>query len=376
LPDIQVQPALSRRQQRAFMSLPLEIYEGDPNWVPPIWRNQRPLVGFGSHPFYERNQGQAFLATRGGQPVGRIVAIPNRAHIERNKEQRGFFGFLECIDDQAVATALFDTARTWLAERDIHQIRGPANPSLNYEAGLLVDGFDSSPTFMMTYNPAYYARLIEAYGFEKVQDMYAYWGHTDMLYGLDEKLSFVVDEATRRFNIKLRQLDRRRFAEDVRTFLDLYNKSLVGTWGFAPMSEGGVDHMAADLKHLIVPELTSLAEVDGQPIGAAFALLDYNPYIKKCGGRLFPFGFLRILFGKKKLKDIRILSANVLPEYQKWGIGLVLLRPLVPECLEWGVKNVEFSWVLESNHLSRKTLERGGTILQKTYRMYDYPPGQ
>ncbi len=372
--EISVVPVESKHQQKQFLTLPWKLYRDDPNWVPPIRQNQKELVGFARHPFYDHSQGQAFLALRNGEPVGRVHAIVNTAHIERYKERRGFFGFFESIDDQEVAAGLFAAARNWLAERDILDIRGPMNPTMNYEVGLLIDGFDSPPQFMMTYNPPYYAKLIEGCGFRKTQDMAAFWGHIDMLKTLDKKLEFVVEEATRRFGVTLRRMDTKNFVRDVRTFLSIYNSSLGGTWGFTPLSEGEIDHMAASMKHLIAPEMTSIAEIDGRPVATAFALLDYNPRIKKIDGRLFPFGFMRLFWNRKAIKNIRLISANVVPEYQKWGLGVVLLSRLVPEAIAWGVKNVEFSWVLESNHLSYKSLKRGGAKLIKTYRIYDCGP--
>jgi hypothetical protein len=224
---------------------------------------------------------------------------------------------------------------------------------------------------MMTYNPPYYARLIEACGLSKTQDMYAFWGHVDMLQSLDAKMQFIITEAKRRFDIKLRNIDRSRFRQDVRAFLDIYNRSLVGTWGFAPMSEAEVDHAAASLKHLIVREMTAAAEVDGKMVGAVFGLLDYNPRIKRIDGRLFPFGFIRLLRNKKAIKLVRLISTNVVPEYQKWGLGLVLLNRLLPDALAFGMQEAEFSWVLESNHLSYASLKRGGAEITKTYRLYD-----
>ncbi len=372
--EISVVPVQTKRQQKQFLTLPWKIYRGDPYWIPPLRQNQKELVGFARHPFYDHSEGQAFLAMRDGEPVGRVLGIVNNPHIERYKERRGFFGFFESIDDQAVAAGLFDAAQAWLAERDIHDIRGPVNPSLNYEVGLLIEGFDSSPQFMMTYNLPYYAKLIEDCGFRKSQDMYAFWGHIDMLESLDKKMEFVVQEATRRFGVKLRRMDSKNFVRDVRSFLDIYNAALGGTWGFTPMSEGEIDHMAASMKYLIAPEMTSIAEVDGRPVAAVFGSLDYNPRIKKIDGRLFPFGFFRLLWNRKAIKNIRLISTNVLPEYQKWGLGVVLLSRLVPEAIAWGVKEVEFSWVLESNHLSYKSLKRGGAKLTKTYRVYDRGP--
>ena len=203
--------------------------------------------------------------------------------------------------------------------------------------------------------------------------MFAFWGHVDMLSTLDKKLEFIIREATRRFEINLRCLDRKRFREDVQTFLHIYNASLEGTWGFTPLSEGEIDHMSAAMRHLVVPELTTVAEVDGRPVAVAFGLLDYNPRIKLINGRLFPFGFMRLLSRRKKIPRVRLISTNVLPEYQRWGVGVVVLARLVPDALKWGIQEAEFSWVLESNHLSYKSLKRGGAKLTKTYRIYDYP---
>lgn len=370
--SVNVIPVSSGREKKQFFNLPWRIYKSDPNWIPPLRQNQWELLNFKKHPFYDDGEIQTFLAIRDGEPVGRVAAIVNNSHNRRHDENRGFFGFFEADNDQTIASALFDAARQWFAERDIRAIRGPMNPSMNYECGLLIDGFDRPPTFMMTYNPPYYADLIEGCGFAKVEDMYAFFGTVDMLDGLDDKLDFIVAEAKRRFDVSLRRLDRSRFKQDVRLFLDVYNRALVGTWGFAPMSESEIDHMAASLKHLIVPEMTTIAEIDGKTIGAMFALLDYNPRIKQIDGRLFPFGFMKLLSNKQKIKRIRLISTNVVPEYQKWGIGLLLLNRVVPDALKWGIEEAEFSWVLESNHLSFKSLKRGGAYITQKYRLYDW----
>ncbi len=349
---VEIHPVETRSLRKRFFEFPWQLYRDDPNWIPPLRGNQKELLGFKPHPFYDDAEIQNFLATRDGQPVGRISAIVNHAHNRRHNELRGFFGFFESIDDAEVAGALFDQAASWLAERGMQSVRGPMNPSMNYECALLVDGFDSPPTFMMTYNPPYYGRLLEEYGFQKSQDMYAFWGHVEMLESLDKKLAFIIEECTRRFNLKIRMLDTSRFEEDVRTFLGIYNESLGGTWGFVPLSPAEMKHMSDSLKWLIVPELTTVAEVDGRPVGATFALLDYNPRIRKIDGRLFPFGFMSLLRKKRQIKRIRLLSANVVPEYQRWGLGLVVTAQLLPIVLEWGIQEAEFSWVLESNHLS------------------------
>ncbi|MBC8352817.1 MAG: GNAT family N-acetyltransferase [Planctomycetes bacterium] len=245
------------------------------------------------------------------------------------------------------------------------------NPSFNQELGLLVEGCDSPPTFMMPYNPRYYEELIENYGFTKEHDLYAYFGHVDQLETQDKKLQFIVDESTRRFNFKLRRMNMSNFDQEVRTFLKIYNEAHGDHWGFIPLSENEIKHMSKSMRFLMTPEMTTVAEVDGRVVGTAFGMLDYNPLIKQIDGRLFPFGFLRLMLNRKRIKRMRLIAAHVLPEYQRWGLGVVLLSRLVPDALAWGIEEAEFSWVAESNHLSRASLERGDAKRSKTYRIYD-----
>ena len=360
-------------QRRAFLNFPFKLYKDDPYWVPNIRMDEKGLVGFSKTPFYERNSCQAFLAYRGKEVVGRIVAILNVGHLERYNDGVGFFGFFESIDDQEVADALFDTAAAWLKERGCGTMRGPANPSLNHTVGLLIEGFDSSPFFMMTYNPEYYVRLFDNYGFVKAQDLFSFWGEIDMLPKVREKYldkCLKIEEMT---GAKVRYVDIKHFGRDVEAFLGIYNRSLTNTWGFVPFSDAELKDMAFGMKFLIVPDLVVAVELDGKIVGAAFCLPDYNPRIRAIRGRLFPFGFIRLLRKKKDLKRIRILSTNVLPEYQMLGLGLVLVNALVPRVLNWGIQEAEFSWVLESNQYSRGSLERGGAVINKRFRVYDKP---
>ncbi len=370
-PSPQCRAVETKADRRLFNKLQRQIYAGDPNWVPPLWSVQDELVGFRPHPFYDENRCQAFIVTRGSEVVGRVVAIVNHGHNRRYGDRIGFFGFFECHDDVEAARELFFHAETWLRDQGLNAVRGPVNPSLNYDCGLLVDGFDTPPTFMIPYNRDYYESLLVRCGFAKVQDLFSYEASIDMLETLDPKLAFVIEEATRRFQVTCRPIDPKNFDADVRTFLHIYNESLQGTWGYVPLSTAEIDHQAKGLKHLIVPAMTSIAEIDGRPVGAGFGLLDYNPLIKKMNGNLFPFGWLRILLQKKRLKRLRMISSNVLPEYQKWGLGLVTLARVLPDAVTFGIQVGEFSWVLESNSLSRNTIVRAGGRKTKTHRIYD-----
>ncbi|MFN6137958.1 MAG: N-acetyltransferase [Planctomycetota bacterium] len=369
--SVEVTPVESRKDRKEFMELIWRLYKGDRYWIPPIRMNQEELVGFRKHPFYENNRCQAFLARRDGQVVGRIVGIINHGHNKRFEEKRGFFGFFEAIDDQQVANALFHAAGRYLKSQGMTDVRGPCNPSLNYETGTLVDGFDSSPTFMMTYNPPYHDRLIRGFGFEKTQDMYAYNGNVEMLNTIDPKINRTVEMVKERFKLKVRQVSRKNFSKEILLFLKIYNESLQGTWGFVPLSDGEVKALGMSMKLLINPAATSVIEVDGEAVAVGLGLPDYNPIIKKIDGKLFPFGWIRILLDRKKITKMRIISANVSLEWQRWGLGLVLLNRMLPDVLAIGITDAEFSWVLESNDLSRGSLERAGLVPAKTYRLYD-----
>lgn len=368
--SVTVEPVQTWRQRRQFVNLPWSIYRGDPHWIPPLLGNHQEMLNYTPSPFYDDAEIQTFLAQRNGVPVGRIAGIVNHAHNRRFNEQRGFFGFFECEDNQQTARALFDAVRQWLGQRGATAVRGPANPSLNHECGLLVDGFDASPTFMNTYNPRYYRALIEGCGFGKAQDLYAFSARSDALAQIAARLEPFVRGAQERFPITFRRFDVRQFQAEVRLFLEIFNQAYENVWGFVPLSSAETDHMARGLKSLIVPEFTTIAEINGRAVAAVFALLDYNPRIKAIGGRLFPFGFIRLLANRRAIKHIRVISAQVTPEFQGQGLGPLMVAQLLPAIQAWGIEEVEFSTVIESNQLSHATLRRAGAQITKTYRLY------
>src|SRR2546428_9027611 len=175
MPNVAISPVATKRDLDAFFSVPKRIDKGDPNWVTPLLEEQRSILDARPHPFREHADLQAFLARRDGQVLGRVVAIENRQHNTFWQDTTGFFGYFESIDDSEVAGALFDAAGGWLRERGLTAMRGPVNPSMNDECGVLIEGFDTPPTFMMTYNPAYYPRLLERCDFAQAKDLNAYY---------------------------------------------------------------------------------------------------------------------------------------------------------------------------------------------------------
>jgi hypothetical protein len=368
---ILVRPAASWRDRRRFQRLPWSIYAGDRNWVPPVLAQERELLGWGHHPFFDNAEIVTLLAEREGRTAGRLAVLINHVHNQKYNEQRGFFGFFECIDDAAVAGELFEAGQDWLRQRGMTAVRGPVNPSLNYTCGLLIDGFDCPPCFLMTYNRSYYPALLESCGFAKAQDLYAYEMDMNLLRALGERYKPAVLAALNQPNLVIRPMNSARLRQEIETYLDIYNRSLDGTWGFTPLQPREARHIASELRHLIMPEFTAIAEIGGRPIGAVFALLDYNQIFGKLNGRLFPFGFVRLMIGRRKITKVRAMAMTMVPGYQDAGLSLVLIDNQMGPAMKWGIQHWELSWVLESNSRSRGSLERAGTKRTKTYRIYD-----
>lgn len=376
---VTVRTVSSWRDRRRFQRLPWAIYSTpgaprDPNWVPPILTQERQLLGWGHHPFYDNAEIVTLLAERDGKALGRLAVLVNRVHNRKYNEQLGFFGFFESVNDADVAGALFEVGRDWLRQRGMTAVRGPVNPSLNYTCGLLVDGFDRPPCFLMTYNPAYYAGLLESCGFAKSQDLYAYEMDRGLLAALTARYKPAVIAALERSNLVIRPFDPAKFQQEIETYLKIYNSSLDGTWGFTPLQPREVRHIAGELRQVIVPQFAVFAEIGGQPIGALLALLDYNQILRRLNGKLLPFGIVRLLIERRRITTARAMAMTMVPGYQSAGLGIVLMDNLVAAggaAERWGIERYEFSWVLESNARSRGTLERVGTKITSTYRIYD-----
>ncbi len=353
-----------------FIKFPWRIYEGNPYWVPPLLLDRKKLIDRKKNPFYAHAEMEMFLAERGDEPVGRIAAIINHNHNKEHGENIGFFGFFECVNDQEVATALFDAAKQWLKAKGVTAMRGPASPSVNDEYGLLIDGFNLSPAILMPYNPPYYQELIERYGFVKAKDMYAYYVHKDKVF--TDKLQRVSEIVKQREGVVFRTLNMKRFWDEVRIIRDLYNRGWSRNWGEVPMTEEEFAYVAKDLKAIVDPELVIIAEVRGKPVGFGMSLPDYNMILKQNKrGWLLP-ALVRMLLFKKKIDFIRIIILGVLPEYLNSGIGGVLFYETAVRAVRNGYFHGEASWVLEDNVM----MNRGAELLRgerwKTYRIYEY----
>ena len=364
----------SPREIFRFFDVADAIYANDPRWVAPL-RDDLAKVFVPDNPFFRHAEIQLFIARRGGSDVGRIAAILDRAHNEFHGEKTAFFGWFESADDPAVARLLFDAASLWARERKMRVLRGPANPSLNDEAGLLVEGFDSPPVLMMTYNPAYYPALLEGAGFRKAKDFIAYWFEI----GPEPLRRFTrINDRVRRSapNFRVHKISKGSLARDLPRVREVYNAAWEKNWGFVPMTPEEMDFMAMRLKPLLVADFALLGELvhdDGsvEPVAFMMTLPDYNRAMAPLKGRLLPFGWLKFLLGLKKIKTVRVLTLGVKQEYRSRGFQSLLFEQSLRTSLAKGYTGCEVSWILEDNDLMIRGLKIWGGRPYKTYRMYD-----
>jgi len=373
---VTVVPVETRRDLRDFIGLPYRLYRRDPLWVPALRRDVAATLSPTKNPFFQHAEARYFLARRAQSVVGRIAAVHNRAHNDFHGDKVGFFGFFECVDDDEAAAALFDTAAGWLRVRGLEVMRGPASFSTNDEAGLLVDGFDTPPVLMMPFNPPRYATHVERAGFAKAKDLLVYQStpaHLDMQGPLVRRLQQHASVLARRYGITIRTLDMQRFDEELMLIKEVYNQAWERNWGFVPLDEREIDHVAAQLKPIVVPDLVPFAMRGGRPIGFGVALPDLNVALKaNPSGRLFP-GLIKILWAARRIRRVRILLLGVLPEWRNRGLDALLYKELWERGYARGYRWGEAGWILEDNAAMNNALARMGFEVYKTYRLYDRP---
>ncbi|MGD2205555.1 MAG: N-acetyltransferase [Anaerolineae bacterium] len=379
--DIRIIPVTTEKQRRAFAKLPWRIYQDDPHWVPPIFMDRLALLTPGKHPFWEHAEQQLFLAVRSDEIVGTISAHTNHRHNEIHQDKVGFFGFFEVIEDYAVAEALLGAATAWLREQGMGAIRGPENPSQNEECGLLINGFGVPPVVMMTYNPRYYKDFIERAGFEKAQDLYA-WDLLTNIFDYDvqrlpRKFIRVAEQALNRPNVVVRKIDMKRFDEEVEFAKQIYNLAWERNWGFVPMTDHEIEHLGQELKFIIDPDLVYLAEVDGKPAGISLGIPDVNQALVKVRPQpnmwSLPLTLLKFLWHRRKIDAFRLMIMGVAPEYRTIGIDAAFYVETARSAFAKGYERCEMSWILDTNDMMNRIIERLGGEIYKTYRIYEKP---
>lgn len=361
---IEIVPVDNKKQQNQFVDFLYKLNESDKYWVPPLRISEKANIDTKGHPSYKNVLAHFYLAKNQNKTVGRIASIFNKTN------NKGYFGFLQAVKDQAVFNALFKQVEKDLSAHNCDSITGPVNPSINYEMGVLVDGFESPPFLMLAHNHRYYDDLIKASGFEKAKDFYSFYANSKDVV-LPKKIARVKETIQARYNVKLHNPDMSKFPDEVKKIEEIYNNAMSEHWGFVPMGSAEFQHLANDLKQIIDPKMVFIAEINNEPIGFMMGLPNVNEVFKKIkNGKLFPTGIFKLLYYRNKVKGLRVITLGIKKNYQPLGIGSVMYYHIILNFLNSNYENVEHSWVMEDNVPVIKISELIGLNRYKTYRVY------
>ncbi|MBI3310145.1 MAG: N-acetyltransferase, partial [Serratia liquefaciens] len=359
-----IEKVLDKRDLKEFIAFPSALFRDDPNWIDPLYLEREEHLSR-KNPGTEHIEWQAWIARKEGKVVGRITAQIDSLHRERYGADTGHFGMIDAIDDPAVFSALFAAAEDWLKSNGAFKITGPFSLNINQESGLLVEGFDTPPSALMTHAKPYYAANLARQGYTQGIDLLAYWmKRTDLHFtpSLTKMMAQV------RKKVTLRRLNRKRFGEEMQVLREIFNSGWQDNWGFVPFTEHEFATMGDQLKYLVPDDMIYIAEVDSVPCAFIVGLPNINEAIADLNGRLFPLGWAKLLWHLKVsgVRTARVPLMGVRQEYQFSRIGpiiaLLLIEALHDPFEKRNIDALEMSWILESNTGMRTILERIGAV--------------
>jgi hypothetical protein len=373
LTELRISLVSSKKDLDFFIKLPESIFADDPCWVTPLMLERRMFFSDKHNPYFQHAKWQAWLAWRGDQIVGRISAQVDSLHLERYNDATGFFGFLDAEDNQNTFDALISTAEKWLKDQKIRKVRGPFNLSINEEMGLLVEGFDTPPVFMMGHAKPYYQQRIENYGYVKVVDTFAYMIAPD--FKVPRVMTRLLSKNQDRINV--RPINKKKYNEEIAIMREIFNDAWSENWGFLPFTVAEFDELGKNLKFLIDSEFIQIAEVDNEPAAFIVTVPNLNEVIKDLNGKLFPTGLIKLLWRLKVKypKSARVPLLGVKKKWQNTRLGPLLTFLMVDverqQMVARGVTDIELSWILEDNTGMRGIIRSIGGREYKRYRIYE-----
>ncbi len=358
----------NKKDMRLFIDLPWEIYKDDEYWIPPLKSSVAELLDRKKHPFWKFSEGEFFLARRDGKVIGRIVALVDHNYNSYHNETSGAWGFFECFQDPEATLALFAAAEQWVREKGMNLIRGPLNPSTNYEIGMLIQGFKKTPSLMMTYNPAYYLELIYGAGYRKEKDIFSYRITRDFkvpqwIFDLSEKL-FQNNDISIRCPKKWKR-------DDIRLLCSIYRECWSDNWGFVPTTEEEEDDLAKNLLFLIEPQLAFFIYYGDDPAGIGLLLPDFNPLLKRFNGKLGISALVKKILYEKEIVGLRGLLFGVKDKYRQMGLPMVSVKHVIDVLTKMEkYQYAEMGWTLEDNDAINRLFTESGVHPDKRYRIY------
>ena len=363
---MKTQTVESKAELKRFINFPYKFYKDDPNWVPLLRTELNNQFNPKKNPLLDHCTYSLFLLIEEDQVIGRIAAFIDHLAVDFWNEKIGLFGYYECIPDQGASRMLLDAAANWLRDQGMESMRGPWS-FVPEEWGLVVEGFTPPPVIMAPYNPPYYDQQLTEFGLTKVKDLLCYYISGKEGYQIPDRILTLTDRIAERYGVSVRPVDMKRYDEEVAVFLELSNSSIIDNWGYSPVTDAEADTMAKDLKQVIQPKGVVFAETaDGEPIGFAIALPDINTLLKGLNGRLFPFGWLKLLLGIPHLKSYRMFALGVIPEYHGLGIDSLIYRALYESLFSPDIW-MEINYVLEDNYHMNNAIHK---LLAKPLRRY------
>jgi GNAT superfamily N-acetyltransferase len=373
--SVEIGRVQSKKETKSFIKFAWKVYSKDPElkkyWVPPVVADYMKTLDKERYPLYDHADIALFTAWKNGRMAGTIAAVENRRHNEIHKDKMGFWGFFECINDQEVANVLFDSASQWLRAKGLDAMRGPVSPSMNDQCGMLVKGYDSSPVFLMLYNPPYYNNLVTNAGHKIGQELLAWYIDQDLI---DiKRLSRIAKHVMKREQLSIRTINMKDFDNEAAKIRDIYNKSWEKNWGFVPMTDKEFDFMAKSMKQVAKEHFIYFVEdKEGEPIGFSLTLPDMNIPLKHVNGNPFtPWGLLKFWWYGRNISAFRTIVMGVLPEYRNKGIDSILNAQISEYGGKHGLYSSEMSWVLKSNEAMSKLAKVIGGIPYKEYVIYE-----
>ena len=360
-----------RRQVGQFLSLPFRLYRNHPLWVPPILLDARTQLNPAKHPFYEHSEAAFLLALRQGIPVGRLAVLENRPYNRYHGVQQGQFYLFECVEDFAVAEALFGEALDWVRRRGLTQLVGPKGFGALDGYGMLVQGFEFRPAMtMMNYNPPYYPAFMERLGFRKEVDFIScYLGvHT---FQLPERVHRIAERSLRRSGLAVQRFQSKKQLRGwARRIGQAYNQAFLGNWEYYPLSEREIEFLTDNILTVADPHLVKLITHGEDVVGFLFAFADVSAAIQRSRGRLLPFGILDLLLEFRRTQWVALNGAGILPEFQGRGGNAVLYAEMENTIREAGFKHADLTQVAESAVQMRRDLENVGGVPYKNHRVF------
>ncbi len=370
-----ISPVTTKADRKAFVDLAWDIYKDDPHWTPPLKDEVMGLITPGKNPWFEHGRAQLFLAKRGGRPVGRISAQVDDLVLEHMGAGTGNWGFLDAFDE-ATALKLIEAAEGWLREQGMTRALGPISLSIWDEPGLLIKGFDDKPVVMMGHHKPEYAGWVEEAGYGKAKDLVTYEVPTKIEY--PPVLNRLIEAGTKNPRIVIRDVDKSKFDSEAAIILDILNDAWSDNWGYVPLTPSEIAYAGKKLKPIIYEDLVQIAYYDGQPVAFIMCIPDINEMTDDLDGKLFPFGFAKLLWRlhKPRVKRVRVPLMGIRKSFHGSRLAGQLAFMLIEKVREasrehYGVQRGEFGWILEDNQGMMSIAQLPGADTNHVYRIYE-----